>query len=81
MLRNLKEAQDHGEITGHLNFSESEEAVLTLVCVECRKPCRSATEKALHTQRTGHSEFVDKTDEQGAVNTEKEMKELRTEQV
>ena len=81
MLRNMKEAQSHGETTGHANFSESEEAVLTLVCVSCGKPCRSATEKELHTQRTGHTEFVDKTNEQNSVNTEEQMKEMRTEQV
>lgn len=34
-LRSIKEAQDHGEVTGHSNFAESEEAVLTLVCEEC----------------------------------------------
>jgi hypothetical protein len=34
-LRSIKEAQDHGETSGHGNFAESEEAVLTLVCEEC----------------------------------------------
>ena len=34
-LRTIKEAQDHGDVTGHANFAESEEAVLTLVCVTC----------------------------------------------
>lgn len=78
-LRTVKEAQDHGEATGHANFAESEEAVLTLVCVTCGKPCRSATEKDLHTTRTGHTDYVDKTAEQGPVNTEKDMKDLEEE--
>lgn len=34
-LRSIKEAQDHGEVSGHSDFAESEEAVLTLVCEEC----------------------------------------------
>jgi len=53
--------------------------VLTLVCVACGKPCRSATEKELHTTRTGHNEFADKTDEQVSVDTEAQMKELKQE--
>ncbi|KAE8653820.1 C2 domain-containing protein [Hibiscus syriacus] len=34
---------------------------LNLVCSACGKPCRSKTESDLHTKRTGHTEFVDKT--------------------
>lgn len=63
LLRSMKEAQDHGEATGHSQFEESTEAILTLVCAECGKPCRSETEKDIHTKRTGHSQFVDKTHE------------------
>ena len=46
--------------TGHSNFEESTEAVLTLECADCGKPCRSQTEQDLHTKRTGHSDFRDK---------------------
>lgn len=60
-LRSAKEAQDHAEISGHTNFSESTEAVLNLVCTVCGKPCRSKTETDLHTKRTGHADFSDKT--------------------
>ncbi|KAE8702097.1 ankyrin repeat-containing protein [Hibiscus syriacus] len=35
--------------------------VLNLVCFPCDKPCRSKTESDLHTNRTGHTELVDKT--------------------
>jgi len=36
--------------------------VLQLVCKACGKPCRSETEKQLHTTRNpGHTEFVDQT--------------------
>lgn len=73
-LRSVKEAQDHGEATGHANFEESSEAVLSIVCVECGKPCRSQTEQDLHTKRTGHAQFVDKTDEASMLDTEVEMK-------
>jgi len=62
-LRSVQEAQEHAELTGHANFSESTEAVLNLVCTACGKPCRSKTETDLHTKRTGHSEFTDKTEE------------------
>mmetsp|Transcript_25789 Transcript_25789/g.35592 ORF Transcript_25789/g.35592 Transcript_25789/m.35592 type:complete len:392 (-) Transcript_25789:129-1304(-) len=50
-----------------------------VICVDCGKPCRSATEQELHTQRTGHCQFVDKTDEVEAVNTESDMKKLKEE--
>lgn len=33
------------------------------VCTECGKPCRSETERDIHTKRTGHSQFTDKTNE------------------
>lgn len=46
--------------TGHSNFEESTEAVVTLECADCGKPCRSETEQDLHTKRTGHSSFRDK---------------------
>jgi hypothetical protein len=84
-LRSMREAQDHGEATGHADFSESTEAVLTLVrtqiivvcapqradvkaasaqvCADCGKPCRSQTEVDVHTKRTGHFTFTDKTAE------------------
>jgi len=57
------QAQDHGEASGHADFAESTEAVLALVCQDCGKPCRSETEQKIHTQRTGHASFVDKTAE------------------
>ncbi|GKV16701.1 hypothetical protein SLEP1_g27303 [Rubroshorea leprosula] len=63
LLKSVQEAQEHGELTSHFNFSESTEAVLNLVCTDCGKPCRSKTESDLHTKRTGHTEFVDKTSE------------------
>lgn len=63
MLRSVEEAQEHAELTSHSNFAESTEAVLNLVCTTCGKPCRSKTESDLHTKRTGHTDFVDKTSE------------------
>ncbi|KAJ1473647.1 hypothetical protein T484DRAFT_3322668 [Baffinella frigidus] len=68
-LKSADEAQAHAESTGHVNFSESTEAVLQLVCKECGKPCRSKTEQEMHTQRNPtHTEFVDKTSEQGQLS-------------
>ena len=65
------------QATGHADFVESTDAVLNLTCVACGKPCRSETEKDIHTKRTGHSEFVDKTNETAAaIDSEKEMKKL-----
>lgn len=63
MLRSVEEAQQHAELTSHSNFSESTEPVLNLICSSCGKPCRSKTESDLHTKRTGHTEFTDKTSE------------------
>jgi hypothetical protein len=60
LLRSVKEAQDHGEATGHSNFEESTEALLSLQCTECGKVCRSQTEKDLHQKRTGHATYLDK---------------------
>eukprot|EP00878_Enallax_costatus_P035683 GHUV01039879.1.p1 GENE.GHUV01039879.1~~GHUV01039879.1.p1 ORF type:complete len:177 (+),score=26.06 GHUV01039879.1:125-655(+) len=60
LLRNVAEAQAHNEATGHANFEESTQPVITLVCTACGKPCRSDAEKALHTKFTGHTEYVDK---------------------
>jgi hypothetical protein len=42
-LKSVEEAQQHAELTSHSNFSESTEAVLTLLCSTCGKPCRSQT--------------------------------------
>ena len=39
--------------------------VRRVVCTECGKPCRSDTEVALHTQRTGHASFEDKVRQGG----------------
>ncbi|KAK6122880.1 hypothetical protein DH2020_043406 [Rehmannia glutinosa] len=50
LLKSVEEAQEHAELTKHSNFVESTEAVLNL-------------ESDLHTKRTGHTEFVDKTSE------------------
>ncbi|KAH7316226.1 hypothetical protein KP509_21G083900 [Ceratopteris richardii] len=62
-LRSVQEAQEHAELTGHTDFSESTEPVLNLVCRSCGKPCRTKTECDLHTRRTGHEDFEDKTNE------------------
>ncbi|GAB4822019.1 hypothetical protein N2152v2_009065 [Parachlorella kessleri] len=49
------------------------------VCKECRKPCRSDTERDVHTRRTGHAEFDDKTNEAQAIDTEQQMKQAQAE--
>lgn len=68
--------QAHGEATGHASFEESTDAVLNLQCTECGKPCRSETERDLHTKRTGHASFVDATAASAvAIDSEAQMKE------
>ncbi|MEW5312463.1 MAG: hypothetical protein WDW38_004096 [Sanguina aurantia] len=67
----------HNEITGHTQFEETTEAVRRVVCTDCGKPCRSDTEQALHTRYTGHTTFVDKTDEAAEMDTEAQMKDAR----
>lgn len=74
-LKSVKEAQEHGEVTGHSQFEESTEPVLNLQCTICGKPCRTQTEKDLHTKRTAHKEFQNKTDEATAIHTEAEMQQ------
>ena len=50
------------------------------VCDECGKPCRSETEKSLHTTRTGHSRFSDKTAEAAKpIDSEAQMAALKAE--
>ncbi|GAX81762.1 hypothetical protein CEUSTIGMA_g9190.t1 [Chlamydomonas eustigma] len=78
-LKSVKELQDHAEVTGHSSFDESSVAIKTMVCTECGKPCRSDAERDLHTRHTGHSNYEDKTNEAGILNTERDMKEARTE--
>eukprot|EP00736_Rhodelphis_marinus_P008739 Rmarinus@m.261 len=62
-LRDHAEAQAHADLMKHVNFEESEEALLRLVCDDCGKPCRSTEEKETHTHHTGHQSFTDKTGE------------------
>jgi hypothetical protein len=43
--------------------------ILQLVCATCGKPCRTETEKEMHTRRNpGHDTFVDKTNEQAGIS-------------
>lgn len=82
ILRSVKEAQDHGEATGHANFEESTEAAKRIVCKDCGKVARSSTEADLHTKRTGHKEFEDDRNHASQpINTEDEMRELDQEEV
>jgi hypothetical protein len=41
LLRNVAEAQNHGEVTGHSKFSETTEVIRVMKCTSCGKPCRS----------------------------------------
>ncbi|KIY94629.1 hypothetical protein MNEG_13334 [Monoraphidium neglectum] len=73
LLKDVKEAQAHNDITGHTQFEESTQKVPRLVCAECGKVCRSDVERAMHSRGTGHKEFVDKTDEAEVIDTEQQM--------
>ncbi|KXZ44062.1 hypothetical protein GPECTOR_74g676 [Gonium pectorale] len=76
LLRNVKEAQDHGEITGHASFEETTEVIKIMKCTTCGKPCRTDAERDMHKRFTGHSEFVEQTDAE-VLNTEAQMKEAQ----
>ena len=79
-LRSVKEAQDHAEATGHLDFAEDVEQVEQLRCTECGKICRSQTEADLHSKRLGHNSFEDVTATASKpIDTEKEMAEAQSE--
>lgn len=76
LLRNVAEAQNHNEVTGHANFEETTVAIKVQKCTACGKPCRTDAERDMHKRFTGHSEFVEQ--EAGAeLDTEKEMKDAR----
>ena len=46
-----------------------------LVCSDCGKPCRTETERQLHTQRTGHESFQEQAASAAAIDTAAEMRE------
>ncbi|EFJ43466.1 hypothetical protein VOLCADRAFT_119060 [Volvox carteri f. nagariensis] len=76
LLRNVAEAQSHGEVTGHSSFEETTEVIKVMKCVTCGKPCRTDAERDMHKRFTGHTEYVEET-AQATLNTEQEMKEAR----
>jgi hypothetical protein len=66
-------------VTGHTSFEETEEEIKVQKCKSCGKPCRSPAEQTLHTRYTGHTEFVEATAHDGALNTEQQMADARAE--
>ncbi|GLC66404.1 hypothetical protein PLESTF_000423800 [Pleodorina starrii] len=76
LLRNVAEAQSHGEVTGHASFEESTEVIKVMKCLTCGKPCRTDAERGMHKRFTGHAEYAEETAE-ATLNTEAEMKEAR----
>ena len=61
LLRNVAEAQNHNELTGHSQFEESTEQLVLKVCKTCGKPARTEAEITLHKRMNpGHDEFVEK---------------------
>lgn len=74
ILTSITEAQNHSEVTGHVNFEESTSEVKVLVCTECGKPCRSQADRDLHTKFTGHASYEEK--ETAEINTEAAAKQL-----
>ncbi|KAJ9518564.1 hypothetical protein QJQ45_018525 [Haematococcus lacustris] len=79
LLANVKEAQNHNEITGHTSFEETTEEIRVMKCKTCGKPARSPVEQSMHTRFTGHTEYEDATVNEGPLNTEQQMKEARSE--
>lgn len=78
LLASVKEAQDHGELTGHSAFEEVTEAIKVVMCIQCGKPCRTEVERGMHTRHTGHSEFVEaELNAEGGLNTEVQMADAR----
>ncbi|GFH13686.1 UBA domain-containing protein [Haematococcus lacustris] len=59
LLANVKEAQNHNEITGHTSFEETTEEIRVMKCKTCGKPARSPVEQSMHTRFTGHTEYED----------------------
>ena len=46
-----------------------------LICSDCGKPCRTETERQLHTQRTGHESFQEQAASAAAIDTAAEMRD------
>ncbi|KAG2448997.1 hypothetical protein HYH02_005751 [Chlamydomonas schloesseri] len=76
LFRNVAEAQNHGEVTGHSSFEETTEVIRVMKCLACGKPCRTDAERDMHKRFTGHAEYAEQT-EDAVINTEVEMKEAR----
>lgn len=73
-FKTAAEVQAHAEETFHTNFEESTEAIVQLVCTACGKPCRTETERDMHTKRNpGHDKFEDRTGKDGGVDYDKKM--------
>jgi UBX domain-containing protein 1/4 len=80
LLKSVQEAQTHGEITGHSDFSESTEIIKTMRCTACGKRCRNEQEQKLHSNfNEGHEDFVECEEGDNVVQTSKQFKQMKNE--
>ncbi|KAF5841687.1 hypothetical protein DUNSADRAFT_11894 [Dunaliella salina] len=73
LLESVKQAQTHGEVTGHINFGEHTEAITVCICQECGKKAKTDAEKALHQRHTGHNNWSAPQALDEVINTEAQM--------
>ena len=80
LLKSVEECQTHGEMTGHLDFSESKETIKTMKCQKCGKRCRNKEEEKLHANfNEGHNVFVPWEESDNVVQTAKEFRKMENE--
>jgi hypothetical protein len=88
LLLSVREAQTHGEMTGHASFAETTETVRVWLCQDCGKPARSDADKKLHERHTGHAQWKEEADGAavlggggggGAIATEAQMRQAKAE--
>ncbi|NP_001308771.1 UBX domain-containing protein [Solanum lycopersicum] len=63
LLGSAAEAQQHAQEFCHTNYYESQEAIRFIVCYNCGHKCSCETESVIHSRKSGHTEFYDRTAE------------------
>ncbi|XP_027775364.1 UBX domain-containing protein 1-like isoform X2 [Solanum pennellii] len=63
LLKSAEKAEEHAKENWHTNFRESNEEFVYLLCKVCGKQCVCKTESVIHSRKSGHTEFYDRTAE------------------
>ncbi|KAH0739109.1 hypothetical protein KY290_037814 [Solanum tuberosum] len=77
LLKSAEKAEQHAKENWHTNFRESNEAFVYQVCKVCGNHCVCKTESAMHSKRSGHTEFYDRTAEVAEEEERRKRDNLR----